>query len=84
MLMLNKVTYLGNTSLSEKIAFNYFNTHSMATWQKWQNWGSAKVNRVYGAFTSLEPETANLILTGVCLEGNKKIQLTALKPLVSW
>lgn len=37
MLMLNKVTYLGNTSLSEKIAFNYFNTHSMATRRKWQN-----------------------------------------------
>lgn len=26
MLLLNKVTYLGNTSLGEKIAFNHFNT----------------------------------------------------------
>lgn len=36
-----------------------------------------------GLFVSLEPETANLILAGVSLEWNKKIQLTALKPFVS-
>lgn len=78
--MLNKVTYLGNTSLSEKIACNYFNTHSMATWRKWQNWEVLKWTEFMGLFGSLEPEQP--IEFG--WSGIGKHRPTAPKPFAPW